>query len=123
MVGQDVLDDQKQNGGGEVPKNAQYYFSDAEKKRFKDDPAFHLQYRKKLEAAVNNLFEMFLKDTQTNKDAEALMRSEMYRRIGPGHEELKEKLIPSWPPGCKISPPTSLIHIYANQKRSSHHAR
>ncbi len=25
----------------------------------------------------------------------------MYRRIGPGHEELKEKLIPSWPPGCR----------------------
>lgn len=29
------------------------------------------------------------------------MLQEMHRRIGPGHEELKEKLIPSWPPGCR----------------------
>lgn len=97
VVGQDALDEQKKSGGGTA---AQYYFSDVEKKHFRDDPEFHLQYRKKLEAAVNNLFEMFLKDTETSKEAEKLMRAEMYRRIGPGHEELKEKLIPSWPPGC-----------------------
>lgn len=101
MVGQDALDEQKETGEGTAPPNAQYYFSELEKKRFRDDPEFHLQYRKKLESAVNNLFEMFLKDTETNKEAEKLMRAEMHRRIGPGHEELKQKLIPSWPPGCK----------------------
>lgn len=101
-VGQDALDEQKKGGEGEAPPNAQYYFSDLEKKRFRDDPDFHLQYRKKLESAVNNLFEMFLRDSDTNKAAEKAMRAEMYRRIGPGHEELKEKLVPSWPPGCKL---------------------
>jgi cation diffusion facilitator CzcD-associated flavoprotein CzcO len=29
------------------------------------------------------------------------MRAEMYRRLGPGHDELKERLIPKWPPGCR----------------------
>jgi len=103
MVGQDALDEQKEAGGGVASTNAQYYFSDAEKQRFRDDPEFHLQYRKKLESAVNNLFEMFIRDSDTNKAAEKLMRAEMHRRIGPGHEDLKEKLIPTWPPGCEIS--------------------
>lgn len=101
MVGQDALDEQRQLGKGDAPPNAQYYFSEEEKKKFRDDPEFHLAYRKKLESAVNNLFEMFLKDTDTNRAAEKLMRAEMNRRIGPGHDELKEKLIPSWPPGCR----------------------
>ncbi len=69
MVGQDALDEQRKQGKGDAPPNAQYYFSEEEKKKFRDDPEFHLQYRKKLEAAVNNLFEMFLKDTDTNREA------------------------------------------------------
>lgn len=101
MVGQAALDEQRKQGKGDVPPNAQYFFSEEERNRFRDDPEFHLQYRKRLESAVNNLFEMFLKDTETNRTAEKLMREEMHRRIGPGHEELKEKLIPSWPPGCR----------------------
>lgn len=102
MVGQDALEEQRSQGMGTAPlNNAQYYFSETEKKKFRDDPGFHLQYRKKLESAVNNLFEMFLKDTDTNRDAEKTMRAEMHRRIGEGHEELKEKLIPGWPPGCR----------------------
>src|SRR5947209_17515931 len=29
----------------------------------------------------------------------------MHRRMGPGHEELKERIIPKWAPGCRrISP-------------------
>jgi hypothetical protein len=95
------LDEQKKDTKTDQPVNAQYYFTEEEKKRFRDDPQFHLQYRKKLESAVNNLFEMFIKDSDTSKEAEASMRKEMIKRIGPGHEELKEKLIPSWPPGCK----------------------
>jgi len=100
-VGQAALDEQKELGKGDKPPNAQYYFSEEEKRKFRDDPEFHLQYRKKLESAVNNLFEMFLKDSETSQDAEKAMRAEMNRRIGEGHEDLKEKLIPSWPPGCR----------------------
>lgn len=49
---------------------------------------------------MNDLYEMFIRDSETSKAAEVSMRAEMLKRIGPGHEELKEKLIPSWPPGC-----------------------
>ena len=101
MIGQDTLEEQRANAKGDLPSDAQYFFSDEEKAKFRDDPEFHLQYRKKLESSVNNLFEMFLKDTETNRAAEKLMKAEMHRRLGSGHEELKEKLIPQWPPGCR----------------------
>lgn len=102
MVGGDVLEEQRSQGMGSAPTNhAQYYFSESEKKKFRDDPDFHLQYRKRMEAAVNSLFEVFLKDSDTSRAVEKMMRAEMHRRIGGGHEELKDKLIPHWPVGCR----------------------
>lgn len=119
MVGQAALDEQREHAKGDVPPNAQYFFTEEEKQRFRDDPEFHLAYRKKLESAVNNLFEMFLKGSTTSQDAEKLMRAEMHRRIGPGHDELKEKLIPSWPPGCRrITPGDGYLEALVQPSRS-----
>jgi hypothetical protein len=123
-VGQDALDEQREqnmdsNTNKQAPSNAQYYFSEEEKQKFRDDPEFHLAYRKKLEAAVNNLFEMFLKGSQTSRDAARLMKAEMYRRIGPGHEELKQKLVPSWPPGCRrITPGDGYLEALVQPSKS-----
>lgn len=80
---------------------AQYYYSEEEKKQFRENPQQHLEYRQSLEGAANMLFDMFIANSKTSEEAETNMRAEMHRRIGEGHEELKEKLIPSWPPGCK----------------------
>ncbi|OCL13540.1 FAD/NAD(P)-binding domain-containing protein [Glonium stellatum] len=70
---------------------AQYHFTEEEKRRFRDDPEYHLLYRQKLESSVNALFDMYIRGSETSKQTEALMRYEMLRRIGPGHEELKNK--------------------------------
>ena len=51
---------------------------------------------------LNSQFDVFLKDTAASKKAEELIRAEMLRRIGPGHEEIKKRLFPSFPPGCKF---------------------
>ncbi len=79
----------------------QYWYTEVDKQRFRDDPEHLLLYRKKLESAVNNLFDMFISGSDVSKGAHEMMRAEMNRRIGPGHEELKERLIPSWSPGCR----------------------
>lgn len=89
------------------PEGAQYYFTEEEKKRFRDDPEYHLRYRQGLEQEVNSVFSVFIKDSTYSKHAEESMKAEMLRRIGPGHDDLKEKLIPVWPPGCMC--PTFLI--------------
>lgn len=60
-----------------------------------------MEYRQKLERNANAGFEFWIQGTEASKTAQAAMTKEMERRIGPGHEELKKKLIPSWPPGCR----------------------
>ncbi|KAF6837955.1 4-hydroxyacetophenone monooxygenase [Colletotrichum musicola] len=89
------------------PGNRQYTFTEEEKQRFRDDPEYHLMFRKKIEAEINTLFSMY----QQGSDMSNLMRTtiteEMNRRIGdgPGSEELKKFIIPTWAPGCRrISP-------------------
>ena len=79
----------------------QYWYTEEDKQRFRDDPEYLLLYRKKLESAVNGLFDMFISGSDVSKGANEMMRAEMNRRIGPGHEELKERLIPAWSPGCR----------------------
>jgi cation diffusion facilitator CzcD-associated flavoprotein CzcO len=79
----------------------QVWYTDEEKQRFRDDPEYLLLYRKRLESTVNNLFDVFISGSEVSRMADETMRAEMNRRIGPGHEELKEKLIPKWSPGCR----------------------
>lgn len=109
-VGAAALEQEKNKAGtnngtgepvGDADPSAQYYYSEEEKRRFKDDPDYHLLYRRKLESSVNNLFDMFIAGSDTSRLAQEQMRTEMERRIGPGHDELKKRLIPSWPPGCR----------------------
>ena len=105
-VGGNILDAERKAAGedqepeSKVP-HAQHFYTAEEISKFKSDPQYHLQYRRSLEGSVNKLFDMFIHNSAASVGAEKLMRAEMERRIGPGHEELKAKLIPSWPPGCR----------------------
>lgn len=104
-VGGEVLQVEKSKEGDDKHVQtvaAQYYYTEDEKKRFREDPQHHLEYRQGLEGAANLLFDMFIAGSEVSQQAEILMRKEMNRRIGDGHEELKAKLIPSWPPGCRF---------------------
>ncbi|OAL33748.1 hypothetical protein AYO20_06924 [Fonsecaea nubica] len=85
----------------DFPAGPQHKFTAEEKERFRKDPEYHLRYRRLLESSFNAGFDMFLPDTEYAKVVKENMKAEMLRRLGPGHEELKEKLIPSWPPGCR----------------------
>lgn len=103
-VGGDVLQLEKSKGE-EVDEArsiaAQYWYTDEDKKAFHEGPDHHLRYRQGLEGAGNMRFDMFIAGSEASKQVEMFMRAEMNRRIGEGHEELKAKLIPQWPPGCK----------------------
>ena len=104
-------------------QNKQYYFSDAEKKRFAEDPEYLLAYRQNLESAVNGLFDMFIAGSETSKYAREMMHAEMLRRIGPGHDELKAKLVPSWAPGCRrITPGDGYLEALVQPNVTTVHA-
>lgn len=92
--------------GSEVdPGQRQYEFTDADKKKFKDQPDFHLQFRKEIEAEINGLFGMYRQGSELSDTFRKVITDEMHRRMGPGNQELKDFIIPTWAPGCRrISP-------------------
>jgi hypothetical protein len=94
-----------QKGQDVDPGQRQYEFTEADKKRFREDPEFHLQFRKGIEAEINGLFGMYRQGSDLSNTFRQVITDEMNRRMGPGHQELKDFIIPTWSPGCRrISP-------------------
>lgn len=94
-----------QKGQDVDPGMRQYEFTNADKQRFREDKDFHLQFRKGIEAEINGLFGMYRQGSDLSKQFRQVITDEMNRRMGPGHQELKDFIIPTWSPGCRrISP-------------------
>ncbi|KPM37428.1 putative sterigmatocystin biosynthesis monooxygenase stcW [Neonectria ditissima] len=100
---------------GEQPGKRQYTFTEEEKQRFRNDPEYHLKFRKGIEAEINSLFAMFFQGSDTSNMFRKSITEEMERRIGPGNERLKEFIIPKWSPGCRrISPGDGYLEALAS---------
>ncbi|TVY39384.1 putative sterigmatocystin biosynthesis monooxygenase [Lachnellula subtilissima] len=83
----------------------QYNFTESDKKKFNEDPEFHLQFRKEIEAEINGLFGLYKAGSELSATMRTLIREELNRRMGPGHDDLKDFIIPKWSPGCRrLSP-------------------
>lgn len=96
------------------PGKRQYTFTEEEKQRFRDDPEYHLKFRKGIEAEINSLFAMFFQGSETSEMFRKVITEEMHRRIGPGNEELKKFIVPTWAPGCRrISPGDGYLEALA----------
>lgn len=96
---------QLRNGVEPDPGQRQYKFTEADKKRFSDDPEYFLRFRKEIEAEINVLFDMYISGSETQTKFRDVIEKEMLRRLGPGNEKLKEFLIPKWGVGCRrVSP-------------------
>jgi cation diffusion facilitator CzcD-associated flavoprotein CzcO len=103
---------------GETPAPAgKHHYVAAEKERFRTDPAFFLDYRQKLEARILSTFPMFLRGSPINKMVRDMFRENMLAKLGPGHEEFKEKFIPQWSPGCRrLTPGEGYLETIGNQE-------
>ena len=87
------------------PGKRQYTFTDVDKNKFRTDSAYHLDFRKRIEAEVNGLFGMYRQGSDLSNLFRDIITKEMNKRMGPGHDELKSFIIPKWAPGCRrISP-------------------
>ncbi|KAH8805254.1 hypothetical protein F5884DRAFT_823017 [Xylogone sp. PMI_703] len=96
-----VLREEIKHGHEGDMSHRQYTFSNDEKRLFHEKSDSHLELRQKIEAEINLNFGLYIKETDLQKKTLETMKNEMERRIGPGHEELKKHLIPSWLPGCR----------------------
>jgi cation diffusion facilitator CzcD-associated flavoprotein CzcO len=77
------------------------FYSEEDRKKFRDDPEYHLQYRQKMEADLNGFFFAFKQGSDENNMFRKIITESMLRRLGPGHEELKKHLFPTFSPGCR----------------------
>lgn len=103
-IAEDMLKQAEADTGnleGKLSSPSQHKYTEEEKRRFREHPEEHLAYRKELECRFNGMFDLFLAGSEVSKSAQEGMRQEMMRRIGPGNEDLKKRLIPHWPPGCR----------------------
>ena len=103
LTGIGVLNSELRKGQEDNTGERQYTFTEADKRKFLEDPDYLLQFRKKIEAEINSLFGMYQQDSKTSNEFREVIRKEMNRRIGPSNEELKKMIIPTWSPGCRGS--------------------
>ncbi|KAF5624805.1 sterigmatocystin biosynthesis monooxygenase stcW [Fusarium tjaetaba] len=90
-----------QEGQNSSEQPSTQIYSEKDKDEFRKDPAAHLQYRKGLEATLTRNFPFFLRDSPMSQWATAAIKQDMLKKLESADEELKQKLIPSWPPGCR----------------------
>ncbi|OAL38935.1 hypothetical protein AYO20_01686 [Fonsecaea nubica] len=77
-----------------------HLYTEKEKQKFRDDPDYHLKYREDVERSVAGMFRMFLRGTEQNLAAKKFLQDDMARKLGD-REDLKQKFIPAWSPGCR----------------------
>ncbi|KAI9695963.1 MAG: hypothetical protein M1820_008375 [Bogoriella megaspora] len=82
----------------EGPTN--FFYSEEDKKTFREDPDHFLAYRKNIESDMNRTFDTFLKDSEKQKDAMIAFAELMKGRLG-GNEKLAELVTPKYGVGCR----------------------
>lgn len=91
-------------GSAAIDGAANYTYTDAEKREFVENPESLKQYRKRLQQATNEGFELYVKGSQAQKEAYKITSQAMQDRLG-GDEELARNLIPDWEVGCRRATP------------------
>ena len=77
-----------------------FFYTEEDKRKFREDPDHFLAYRKDIESNINRTFDTFLKDSEKQRGAYVAFAKMMKQRLG-GDEELSELLTPKWGVGCR----------------------
>lgn len=76
-------------------------YTEKEKQRFREDPEYHLKYRTTIERNIaNGGWDMFNRGTELHKMVKTSMQESMRQRLAQ-RDDLKERIIPTWSPGCR----------------------
>lgn len=82
------------------PGGREQVFTEEQKQRWANDPKGFKEYRQRVETTMNQVFDIFYKDSQTQKDAVQHFGAQMKQKLGKkGH--LIDKLTPKFAVGCR----------------------
>jgi cation diffusion facilitator CzcD-associated flavoprotein CzcO len=82
-------------GSGAIGGKTQYYYTEEEKKKFRDHPEELNAYRKKIQAASNRAFDMFVKGSEAQEQGKKATQDQMREKLG-GDADLAAKLTPDY---------------------------
>lgn len=77
-----------------------FFYTNAQKQEFRDNPTDFLEYRKNIESSLNRIFGLFLRDSPMQESARKDFAAIMGARLG-GNAELSDKLVPQYAVGCR----------------------
>lgn len=83
-----------------TPDGKNFAYSEEQKKRFREHPEELKELRQKMEHIYNQFFYLFLKDSPQQQAACGIYGDLMKQKLGDD-DELAQKLIPSFPIGCR----------------------
>ncbi|RVX75122.1 hypothetical protein B0A52_01399 [Exophiala mesophila] len=88
-------------------------YTEDDKKRFREDKAFHREYRRKIIHSSNSMFKMFVKGSPENRKVSESGRLQMAEKLH-GDPDLCSKLIPTWGVGCRrITPAEGYLEAFS----------
>ena len=67
------------NGEDDNPGQRQFNFTEEHIRKFKEDPSYHLDFRKRMEAEINGNFTMFKEESELSKKFTDVITKEMHR--------------------------------------------
>lgn len=94
-------DEQGEQTLADTGGHQQFAFTEEQKQRFRDDPEYHLRFRKSIEAELNYMADLFITGSDMQVKVQAEIAKKMRIRLGEGNKELADKLIPQWATGCR----------------------
>lgn len=77
-----------------------HYYTEKEKQRFKDDPEYLQAYRTRIEKGFAAGWDMFYRGSEINLKFKEFTQGSMREKLGT-RDDIKDKLIPNWSPGCR----------------------
>ncbi|KIY00979.1 uncharacterized protein Z520_03645 [Fonsecaea multimorphosa CBS 102226] len=83
-----------------TPEGANFKYTEEEKKRFRDDPAFFLELRRALEHAFNHFIVAMFDGRPEQEEVQIAFTNIMKDRL-KGNEDLIARLIPAFKVGCR----------------------
>ncbi|KAJ3505848.1 hypothetical protein NLJ89_g7199 [Agrocybe chaxingu] len=93
----------------------QHVYTEEEHREFETSPGALLRYRKMLESSLNNLFPMFIADSDVQKSMYEGMVQTMKDKLRD--EALAQLVIPKWAVGCRrITPGPGYLETLASEK-------
>lgn len=83
-----------------TPKGENFYYSEEQKKEWRDDDAAFLAYRKKLDAALNGYFFLFLRNSPQQVAVRPIFEKHM-KEVLRNNPAFIETLVPQFAVGCR----------------------